>query len=72
MRWILRGMMLLVAVAVLAWGQDKEYGTWSAGFLLAAWVMLEPRIAACLDLAASRWLDRYRHLAMAAALVMRF
>lgn len=42
MRWILRGMMLLVAVAVLAWGQDKEYGTWSAGFLLAAWVMLEP------------------------------
>jgi len=56
MRWILRGMMLLVAVAVLAWGQDKEYGTWSAGFLLAAWGRV----------------DRYRYPALAAALVMSF
>ncbi|MFQ2047226.1 hypothetical protein ACK34Y_19805 [Aeromonas veronii] len=50
MRWILRGIMLLVAVAVLAWGQDKEYGTWSAGFLLAAWVMLEPGLRPALIL----------------------
>lgn len=50
MRWILRRMMLLVAVAVLAWGQDKEYGTWSAGFLLAAWVMLEPGLRPALIL----------------------
>ena len=50
MRWILRGMMLLVAVAVLAWGQDKEYGTWSVGFLLVAWVMLEPGLRPALIL----------------------
>ena len=50
MRWILQGMMWLVAVAVLAWGQDKEYGTWSAGFLLAAWVMLEPGLRPALIL----------------------
>ncbi len=25
-------------------GQDKAYGIWSLGFLLAAWVMLEPRL----------------------------
>lgn len=50
MRWILRGMMLLVAVAVLAWGQDKEYGTWSVGFLLAAWVMLEPGLTGIVTL----------------------
>ncbi|MGL4932111.1 MAG: hypothetical protein ACRC4P_02050 [Aeromonas sp.] len=50
MRWIVRGIMLLVGVAVLTWDQDKAYGTWSAGFLLAAWLMLEPRLRPALIL----------------------
>lgn len=44
------GMMLLVAVVVLTWGLDKEYGTWSSGFLLAAWVMPEPGLRPALIL----------------------
>jgi hypothetical protein len=35
---------LAALLAVLVWGQEKEYGFWSLGFLLAAWVMLEPRL----------------------------
>ena len=72
MRWILRGMMLLVAVAVLAWGQDKEYGTWSAGFSAGCLGDAGARIAPRLDLAASGRVDRYRYPALAAALVMSF
>lgn len=35
---------------VLAWGQEKEYGIWSAGFLLAAWELLEPGLQPALIL----------------------
>ncbi|WP_042011167.1 hypothetical protein [Aeromonas fluvialis] len=50
MRWIVRVTMLLVGGAVLMWGQDKAYGTWSVGFLLAAWLMLEPGLRPALIL----------------------
>ena len=44
MNWIARALILAALLAVLVWGQEKEYGFWSLGFLLAAWVMLEPRL----------------------------
>ncbi len=44
MNWIARALLLAALLAVLVWGQEKEYGFWSLGFLLAAWVMLEPRL----------------------------
>lgn len=44
MNWIVRALLLAALLAVLVWGQEKEYGFWSLGFLLAAWVMLEPRL----------------------------
>ncbi|EQB2601401.1 MULTISPECIES: hypothetical protein [Aeromonas] len=44
MIWIVRVVLLVGLLAVLGWGQDKEYGIWSLGFVLAAWVMLEPRL----------------------------
>ncbi|MEG0010311.1 MAG: hypothetical protein RR721_19970 [Aeromonas sp.] len=44
MIWIVRGLLLAGLLAVIGWGQEKEYGIWSLGFLLAAWVMLEPRL----------------------------
>ncbi|UBH28557.1 hypothetical protein [Aeromonas enteropelogenes] len=50
MRWGLRGVLLLAALAVLYWGQGKEYGFWSLGFVLAAWVMFEPRLKPALIL----------------------
>ena len=36
MRWIVRAMLLIGLLAILIWGQDKAYGMWSLGFLLAA------------------------------------
>ena len=50
MCWGLRGVLLLAALAVLYWGQGKEYGFWSLGFVLAAWVMLEPKLKPALIL----------------------
>lgn len=50
MIWIVRGLLLAGLVAMLGWGQDKAYGIWSLGFLLAAWVMLEPRLRPALIL----------------------
>ena len=50
MIWIVRVMLLGGLLAVLGWGQDKEYGIWSLGFVLAAWVMLEPRLRPALIL----------------------
>lgn len=44
MIWIVRGLLLVGLLAVLGWGQDKAYGIWSLSFLLAAWVMLEPKL----------------------------
>jgi len=44
MRWVIRGMSLLVGIAILTLGRDNAYSAWSAAFLLAAWVMLEPRL----------------------------
>ncbi|MFM5815989.1 hypothetical protein ACET6Q_15850 [Aeromonas dhakensis] len=44
MRWIVRAMLLIGLLAILIWGQEREYGVWSLGFLLAAWVMFEPRL----------------------------
>ncbi|MGL4249701.1 MAG: hypothetical protein ACRCR1_03430 [Aeromonas sp.] len=42
MSWVLRGASLLLVLAVLVWGHEKAYGIWSAAFLLATWVILEP------------------------------
>lgn len=39
-----------MAMDVLAWGQEKEYGIWSAGFLLVAWELLEPGLQPALIL----------------------
>ena len=50
MIWIVRCLLLAALLAVLGWGQDKEYGIWSLGFVLAAWVMLEPRLRTALIL----------------------
>ena len=52
MIWIVRCLLLAALLAVLGWGwgQDKAYGLWSLGFLLAAWVMLEPRLRPALIL----------------------
>jgi hypothetical protein len=50
MIWIVRVMLLVGLLAVLGWGQEKEYGIWSLGFVLAAWVMLEPRLRPALIL----------------------
>lgn len=50
MRWIVRAMQLIGLLAILIWGQYKAYGMWSLGFLLAAWVMLEPRLRPALIL----------------------
>lgn len=50
MIWIVRSLLLAGLLAVLGWGQEKAYGIWSLGFLLAAWVMLEPRLRAALIL----------------------
>ena len=50
MRWIVRAMLLIGLLAILIWGQDKAYGMWSLGFLLSAWVMLEPRLRPALIL----------------------
>lgn len=50
MIWIVRCLLLAGLLAVLGWGQDKAYGVWSLGFLLAAWVMLEPRLRPALIL----------------------
>ena len=50
MLWIVRASLLMGLLVVLGWGQDKEYGVWSLGFLLAAWVMLEPRLRPALIL----------------------
>lgn len=44
MIWIVRCLLLAGLLAVLGWGQDKAYGVWSQGFLLAAWIMLEPKL----------------------------
>ncbi|MDU1144872.1 hypothetical protein [Aeromonas rivipollensis] len=50
MIWIVRCLLLAALLAVLGWGLDKAYGLWSLGFLLAAWVMLEPRLRPALIL----------------------
>ena len=50
MNWVVRGVMLLAGLVMLGWGHDKEYGIWSLGFLLAAWMMLEPRLKPALIL----------------------
>lgn len=50
MRWIVRAMLLIGLLAILIWGQEKEYGVWSLGFLLAACVMFEPRLRPALIL----------------------
>ncbi|WP_461606989.1 hypothetical protein [Aeromonas rivipollensis] len=50
MIWIVLCLLLAALLAVLGWGQDKAYGLWSLGFLLAAWVMLEPRLRPALIL----------------------
>ncbi|MGY3858128.1 hypothetical protein [Aeromonas veronii] len=50
MIWIVRCLLLIGGLAVWGWGQDKAYGIWSLGFLLAAWVMLEPRLRPALIL----------------------
>lgn len=50
MIWIVRCLLLAALLAVLGWGQDKAYGLWSLGFLLAAGVMLEPRLRPALIL----------------------
>ena len=51
MIWIVRCLLLAAFLAAgLGWGQDKAYGLWSLGFLLAAWVMLEPRLRPALIL----------------------
>ena len=50
MIWIVRCLLLAALLAVLGWGQDKAYGLWSLGFLLAAWGMLEPRLRPALIL----------------------
>lgn len=50
MIWIVRCLLLAGGLVVLGWGQDKAYGIWSLGFLLAAWVMLEPRLRPALIL----------------------
>ena len=42
--------MLLAVIAILAWGQDNEFGTRSDGFLLAAQVMPEPELLPALTL----------------------
>lgn len=44
MIWIVRCLLLAGSLVILAWGQERAYGLWSLGFLLAAWVMLEPRL----------------------------
>ncbi|MGS3137572.1 hypothetical protein ACB316_04955 [Aeromonas sanarellii] len=50
MNWIVRALLLAAFLVVLVWGQDKAYGLWSLGFLLAAWIMLEPRLRPALIL----------------------
>lgn len=50
MIWIVRVMLLVGLLAMLGWGQEKEYCIWSLGFVLAAWVMLEPRLRPALIL----------------------
>lgn len=50
MNWIVRALLLAALVAVLVWGQEKAYGLWSLGFLLAAWIMLELRLRPALIL----------------------
>ena len=50
----LEAALLAALLAVLGWGQDKAYGLWSLGFLLAAWVMLEPRLRPALILLPGR------------------
>ncbi|MFM4649162.1 hypothetical protein ACEUC3_13320 [Aeromonas bivalvium] len=50
MNWIYRLTLLLVLGVVGIWGHDKEYGLWSLGFILAAWIMQEPRLRPALIL----------------------
>jgi hypothetical protein len=44
MSWIYRSALFLALVLVGIWGHDKQYGLWSLGFVLAAWILLEPRL----------------------------
>ncbi len=50
MIWIVRCLLLAGLLLTLAWAQERAYGLWSLGFLLAAWVMAEPRLRPALIL----------------------
>ena len=50
MIWIVRCLLLAGLLLTLVWALERAYGLWSLGFLLAAWVMVEPRLRPALIL----------------------